>query len=95
MQKLTTVQLRAPYLILIGDLCDPTYAKTGFGLVHWRPELVTGQLRFPGCGIDMGVPDMSVAQAKEAGVRIGEDHLRLLLHEYAWGSNGHSIDREG
>jgi len=36
MTELTTVQLNAPYLILIGDLTDPTYAKTGFGIVDWR-----------------------------------------------------------
>jgi len=67
--KLTTVQLEAPYLILIGDLADPTYAKTGLGIVHWRPDLVAGQLRFPGSEIDMGVPDMTVAEAVIAGVR--------------------------
>jgi uncharacterized NAD-dependent epimerase/dehydratase family protein len=69
MTKLTTVQLNAPYLILIGDLTDSTYAKTGFGLVQWRPELVAGQLRFAECRIDLGVPDMTVTQAVEAGVR--------------------------
>jgi len=69
MTSLTTVQLNAPYLILIGDLTDPTYAKTGFGIVHWRPELVAGQLRFGGCQLDMGVPDMSVSEAAVAGVK--------------------------
>ena len=69
MTKLTTVHLNAPYLILIGDLEDATYAKTGFGIVHWRPDLVAGQLRFEGCEVDMGVPDLSVAEAKDAGVK--------------------------
>lgn len=69
MTSLTTVKLQAPYLILIGDLNDLTYAKTGMGIVDWRPELVAGQLRFDGCTIDMGVPDMSVAEAAAAGVK--------------------------
>ena len=69
MGELTTVHLNAPYLILIGDLADPTYAKTGQGIVDWRPDLVAGQLRFAGCEVDMGVPDMSVAEALEAGVK--------------------------
>lgn len=69
MTKLTTVQLNAPYLIMIGDLSDPTYAKTGFGIVQWRPDLVAGQLRFDRCEIDMGVPDLSVAEAVEAGAK--------------------------
>ena len=69
MTNLTTVQLNAPYLIMIGNISDPTYAKTGFGIVQWRPDLVAGQLRFAGCEIDLGVADMSVAQAVEAGVK--------------------------
>src|SRR5680860_209482 len=69
MTTLTTVKLEAPYLILIGDLTDPTNAKTGMGIVDWRPELVAGQLRFEGCSVDMGVPDMSVAEAAAAGVK--------------------------
>jgi uncharacterized NAD-dependent epimerase/dehydratase family protein len=67
--KLTTVQLNAPYLILIGDLTDATYAKTGLGIVQWRPDLVAGQLRLDGCKVDMGVPDMTVTEAVEAGAR--------------------------
>lgn len=66
---LTQVQLAAPYLILIGQQDDPTYAKTGLGIVQWRPELVAGQLRFADCEVDLGVPDMTVEQAIENGVR--------------------------
>ena len=69
MTIITRVQLAPPYLILIGDVSDPTYAKTGFGIVHWRPDLVAGQLRFAGCEIDMGVPDMSVPEAVKAGAK--------------------------
>ena len=69
MDLTTRVELRAPYLILLGDVADPGYAKTGFGLAHWRPELVAGQIRFPACSVDLGVPDMSVAQAVDAGVK--------------------------
>ena len=69
MTKLTTVQLKAPYLILIGDITDADYAKTGLGIVQWQPELVAGQLRFAGCEVELGVPDMSVAEAVKAGVR--------------------------
>ncbi len=64
-----SIELRPPYLILIGDDDDPTYAKTGFGIVHWRRDSVAGQLRFDGCPLDLGVPDMTVAQAAAAGVR--------------------------
>jgi uncharacterized NAD-dependent epimerase/dehydratase family protein len=67
--NLTTVQLNAPYLIMTGDMGDETYAKTGIGIAHWRPELVAGQLRFPGSVVDLGVPDMSVEEAVAAGVK--------------------------
>ena len=69
MTELTRVQLEPPYLILIGDVSDPTYAKTGLGIVHWRPDLVAGQLRFAGCEVDLGVPDMTVSEAVNAGVK--------------------------
>ena len=69
MTKLITVQLKAPYLILIGDITDADYAKTGLGIVQWQPDLVAGQLRFAGCEVDLGEPDMSVAEAVKAGVR--------------------------
>ena len=69
MNPRTVVDLEAPYLILIGEEDDLTYAKTGLGIVQWRPDLVAGQLRFPGCSVDLGVPDMTVAEAVESGVR--------------------------
>ena len=70
MTELTTVQLKPPYLILIGEEDDATYAKTGFGIVQWRPDLVAGQFRFPGCRVDLAVPDMTVEEAARAGGRI-------------------------
>ncbi|MEJ8566919.1 DUF1611 domain-containing protein [Elongatibacter sediminis] len=69
MNELTTVKINPPYLILIGSEDDATYAKTAFGIVQWRPELVAGQFRFPGCTVDLGVPDMSIEDAAAAGVR--------------------------
>ena len=63
------MKLNAPYLIFFGEEKDLAYAKTGQGIVHWRPELVAGQLRFPGSQVDMGVPDMTVDEAVSQGVR--------------------------
>ncbi|MDH3362383.1 MAG: DUF1611 domain-containing protein [Gammaproteobacteria bacterium] len=64
-----TVRLRPPYLVFIGDQQDPSYAKTGFGLVDWRRELVAGQLRFGDKPVDLGVPDMDVEAAVAAGAK--------------------------
>jgi uncharacterized NAD-dependent epimerase/dehydratase family protein len=69
MKKFTSIYLQAPYLIFIGDVDSTTYGKTGLGIVQWRPELVAGQLRFQGNNLDLGVPDMTIQQAVEAGVK--------------------------
>jgi uncharacterized NAD-dependent epimerase/dehydratase family protein len=48
---------------------------------------VAGQLRFPGCGVDLGVPDMSIAEAAEAGVGslvIGVAPVGGLVPEAWW-----------
>ena len=37
-QQLTRVELKPPYLVLIGAEDDPTYAKTGLGIARWRPD---------------------------------------------------------
>ncbi len=58
-----------PYLIFLGDARDALAAKTGQGIVDWRPEWALGQLRLPGCRADLGVPEMSVRAAAAAGAR--------------------------
>ncbi|HET6593021.1 MAG TPA: DUF1611 domain-containing protein [Xanthomonadales bacterium] len=67
-QQLTRVELKPPYLVLIGAEDDPTYAKTGLGIARWRPDRVAGQMRFPGCSVDLGVPDMTIDEAVAGGV---------------------------
>lgn len=67
--RATEIKLRAPYLIFLGDEPQQTHAKTGIGIAHWRPELCVGQLRLPGSGVDLGLPDMTPEQAYAAGAR--------------------------
>lgn len=67
--QLTTVNLEAPYLLYLGDCPDMHHAKTGAGIAFWRPERCAGQMRLPGCPVDLGLPEMSVQDAVEAGVR--------------------------
>lgn len=63
------MRLRTPYLIFLGDAKDALAAKTGQGIVDWRPDQVVGQLRLAGCKADIGVPDMSIDRAAAAGAR--------------------------
>ena len=66
---LTRIVLEAPYLIYLGDCPDRHHAKTGAGIAHWRPELCAAQMRMPACPIDLGLPEMTRQQAKEAGIK--------------------------
>ena len=63
------VRLAAPYLVFIGDAKDALAAKTGQGIVDWRRERCLAQHRLPGCGADLGLPDMAVAEAVAHGAK--------------------------
>ncbi len=80
------MSLAHPYLLFLGDAPDPLSAKVAQGIRHWRPEASVGQLRLPGCQADMGLPDMTVAEAAAAGARtlvIGVANRGGLISE-AW-----------
>jgi uncharacterized NAD-dependent epimerase/dehydratase family protein len=59
--------LKTPYLLFLGDAPDQLAAKVAQGIKDWRPEFCLGQLRLPGCKADLGLPDMTVEQARTAG----------------------------
>jgi uncharacterized NAD-dependent epimerase/dehydratase family protein len=61
--------IQHPYLMFLGDAPDQLAAKTAAGVAHWRPEWCVGQLRLPDCHADLGLKDMTVAEAKAAGVK--------------------------
>jgi uncharacterized NAD-dependent epimerase/dehydratase family protein len=65
----TRIEVAAPYLIFLGAVRHPLDAKTGRGLVDWCPERCAGQLRLPGCAVDLGLPDLSPRAAAAAGAR--------------------------
>lgn len=61
--------IQHPYLLFLGDAPDQLAAKTANGVAMWRPEWCLGQLRYPDCKADLGLPDMSLEEAAEAGVK--------------------------
>lgn len=61
--------LKPPYLLFLGDASSALDCKTALGLVQWRPEVCIGQLRYPNCRVDTGLPDMDIRQARRAGAR--------------------------
>ncbi|ACA18883.1 protein of unknown function DUF1611 [Methylobacterium sp. 4-46] len=63
------MQIATPYLMFLGDVPDRLAAKTAYGIVDWRPEWCTGQLRLPGCAADLGIPDLGIEEAVARGAR--------------------------
>ena len=61
------MKIAKPYLLFLGDAADQLAAKTAKGIQDWRPENCVGQYRLEGCNADVGLPDMTIAQAKAAG----------------------------
>jgi uncharacterized NAD-dependent epimerase/dehydratase family protein len=64
-----SMEIRRPYLLFLGDVPDQLAAKTAQGIVDWRQDWCRGQLRLPGCGADVGLPDMTVKEAAKSGVK--------------------------
>ena len=63
------MSLAHPYLLFLGDAPDALAAKVAQGIKDWRPDASVGQLRLEGCNADMGLPDMTVAEAAGAGAK--------------------------
>jgi len=61
--------IETPYLLFLGDAPDQLAAKVAQGIKDWRPENAVGQYRMPGCKADVGLQDMSLEQAKQAGAK--------------------------
>jgi len=61
------MNIRHPYLMFLGDAPDQLAAKVADGVAKWRPDWCLGQFRLPGCQADLGLPDMTLEQGREAG----------------------------
>ncbi|QFT62290.1 N-acetyltransferase DgcN [Roseivivax sp. THAF30] len=61
--------IETPYLLFLGDAPDPLAAKVAQGIKDWRPDNCVGQMRLEGCNADMGLEDMTLAEAKAAGAK--------------------------
>jgi uncharacterized NAD-dependent epimerase/dehydratase family protein len=58
-----------PYLLFLGDAPDHLAAKVAQGIKDWRPENAVGQFRLPGCGTSVGIDDLTLQDAWDAGAR--------------------------
>ena len=64
-----SMQIATPYLMFLGDVPDRLAAKTAYGIADWRPDWCVGQMRMDGCAADLGIPDLTLAQAVAQGCR--------------------------
>ncbi len=61
--------IQTPYLLFLGDAPDQLAAKVAQGIKDWRPENAVGQFRMDGCKADLGLTDMTLVEAREAGAK--------------------------
>ncbi|MGN7727236.1 DUF1611 domain-containing protein [Luteimonas sp. 22616] len=62
-------RLPQPYLLFLGDIVEPAYAKTAFGLRDWARERCIGEFACHGGTVSAGLAPMTPAQARAAGAR--------------------------
>ncbi|NIZ15592.1 N-acetyltransferase DgcN [Phaeobacter sp. HF9A] len=61
--------IETPYLLFLGDAPDMLAAKVAIGIRDWRPEHAVGQISLPGCGADLGLTEMTLQEALDAGAK--------------------------
>jgi len=62
-------EIQSPYLLCLGNTTEMTFAKTAKGILDWRPEKCEAQIGLDGCMVDLGLPELSVQQAAEKGIK--------------------------
>lgn len=62
-------EIQRPYLVFLGDIEQPLDAKTALGLVEWRRDWCGGQARLSPAALDLGLPDLSFADAAARGIK--------------------------
>ena len=60
-------EIPQPYLLFLGDVAEPAFAKTAFGLRDWAPQRCLGE--YGQGGLSVGLPFMTPAEARAAGAR--------------------------
>ncbi|MDH5261517.1 MAG: DUF1611 domain-containing protein, partial [Gammaproteobacteria bacterium] len=63
------MNLRTPYLLYLADAKEILSLKIAKSIVDWRPELCVGEIALPDCTVTLGVPRLTLAEAKERGAR--------------------------
>lgn len=68
-QNANVTEIAAPYLVFLGAVRHKNAGKTAFGLRDWCPEKCVGQIRLDRETLDMGLPDLTIKEAVNAGAK--------------------------
>ena len=63
----TTIEVRKPYLLFLGEAEHISQAKTACGLRDWTAESCLGQWSLPGCRVSLDLPELRPAAAAARG----------------------------
>src|SRR5262245_44334953 len=63
------LQLPQPYLLFLGDVTEPSLAKTAFGLRDWARERVIGECASSPDAVTLDLPRLSPAEALAHGAK--------------------------
>ena len=58
-----------PHLLFLGDVTEPGYAKTAFGLRDWAGDRCVGEYSLPGARVSLGLPQLDPRAAAARGAR--------------------------
>jgi D-glutamate N-acetyltransferase len=61
--------LPQPHLLFLGDVTEPGFAKTAFGLRDWAGERCVGEYALPGARVTLGLPILDPRAAAARGAR--------------------------
>ena len=61
--------LPSPYLLFLGDVVEPGFAKTAFGLRDWARDRCVGEWALRGAAVTTGLPALCPAEAAARGAR--------------------------
>lgn len=63
------MKIKTPYLLFLADAQEVLSLKVAKGIVDWRPELCVGEIALPDCAVTLGVPQLTLAEAKARGAK--------------------------
>ena len=67
--KVAGALIPGPYLLFLGDIVEPGYAKTGFGIRDWARDRCIGEFALPAATVTTGLPPLRPAEAWRMGAR--------------------------